>query len=210
MSACDLAALSTAASEFVAVVDKLYGLYLDSQAGFLANADVIERNHAMTAATAAPGTDLDSLPLIIGRGDPNDPSNVTQHTTTQGEFKARNRRGGENHVLLGQLFVVQLYSFWEVGYRPRLARAMGKEPDELKLEIFGDLRLLRHDVLHNLGVVDQATVRRLEVLSVPAGQRLVLDELTIEMIARVAKALMDKLVVDAGGQDPQHRRVWRV
>lgn len=201
----DIPALTSAAADFVKVIDRLYGLYLDAQMGFDKNADEITwAQGKMTTPTPR------SLPLLIGRGDPTDPSNVTQHQTTQGEFIDRNTRSGDNHVQMGRLLVAMLFSYWEAEYRARLAKALGYgEPSELKNDLFGDLRPLRHEVMHHGGLVTPETIAKLKVLKVQVGP-LVLDEMNVEIIGRAAKAALDRIVVDAGGADPLHRRVWRV
>src|SRR5687768_15561104 len=122
MATANIEALTAAVAQFVGVIDSLYGLYLDAQAGFLANADFVKNAHQQMQRERGP--DPRSIPLIIGRGDPNSPSNVTQHQTTQGEFIDRNQRGGRNHVLMARVFIAMLYSYWEVEYRARLATAL--------------------------------------------------------------------------------------
>ena len=81
-------ALMEATQEFADRLDELYGLYLDIAFGFRANVDRIREGQEASAHLVSDPAELDQLPLFIGRGDPNDPNNVMQHQTTQGQFKA--------------------------------------------------------------------------------------------------------------------------
>jgi hypothetical protein len=207
----DLSTLCAAVTELVSSVDRLYGLYLDSGLGFLANAEQLRRGQEHSRSLVPPGTDLDSLPHFIGRGDPNDPANVLQHRTTQGQFLRRNERGGENHVLVSQMLVVLICSFWEHEFRPRLADVLHVLPSEILVPIFGDLRLLRNDIVHNRGILQETTIRRLEVVAAgQPGTTLTFNDAAIETLVRNIKSALDALVVRSGGSDPQHRTLWHL
>lgn len=201
------------ADEFVRVVDQLYGLYLDAVSGFHKLADEI--TNAQTDAAQQLGLsieELDARQMYVGRGDPNDPTSIVQHTTTQGEFKARNRRSGSNEIRLAQLLIVLIFQYWETGHRAEVAAALGlAEKSELLLPLLGDLRLLRHNVIHHRGVVTCDTPRRLEVLrGFVEGETIALSELEAEQLVRRVKAEIDNLVLTATGVDPEHRKIWHL
>ncbi|MGH7685403.1 MAG: hypothetical protein ACREN2_01075, partial [Candidatus Dormibacteria bacterium] len=61
------------------------------------------------------------------------------------------RRDGPIEVLLGQQWVTHVFAYWEHYYRPAIAGAIGCDADEVRHDLFGDLRLLRHDILHARG-----------------------------------------------------------
>ena len=208
----DLSLLCSAVNTYVTSVDELYGHYLDSTIGFLANhQQVLERQEG--ARKLLPSvTDLDAIDFSYGRGNPNDPSNRLLHTTTQGEFKKRNAKGGSNHVRAAQLFVVLLYSFWETAHRAKLAEALGlSDPDGLEIPLLGDLRQLRGDVVHHRGILTKKTVTKLSVLSgFQEGTEIRFKEEDIEALVWKIKAEMDNLVVRAGGSDPKHWTIWHV
>lgn len=66
-----------------------------------------------------------------------------------GEFRRRNRKGGPNHTRAAQLLILLMYEYWESEYRSSVAEALGKDKNDLKIPLMGDLRLLRHDVIHH-------------------------------------------------------------
>ncbi len=77
----------------------------------------------------------------------------THGSIPRSELIARSRVGGPAEVLLIQQWIVSMFARWEGEYRPAIARLHGVEPDQVKSELFGDLRWLRNDVVHNNGVV---------------------------------------------------------
>lgn len=207
-----LTLLNSDVAAFVTSVDDLFGHYLDSTSGFVANQKQMVERQERTRATLPAQTDLDSLAFFYGVGNPNDPSNRLLHRTTQGDFKTRNAKGGRNHVRAGQLLIVLLYSFWEHEYRPRLAISLGlADSDGLKIPLLGDLRLLRRDVIHHQGFVTKDTATKLSVLAgFQEGAEINFTDEDIEALIRRIKAAMDELVVQVGGPDPLHRTLWHV
>ena len=65
---------------------------------------------------------------------------------------------------LNQQWIVYVYSGWEHEYRPRLERVHGCEKGGLKLAAFGDLRLLRNDIVHYHGIASADNSGKCEVL----------------------------------------------
>lgn len=200
--------------ELVDRLDEFYGLYLDSIAGFQRNAELIERGQRNSIVQLRlTSREVDSRPIFIGRGDPNDRDNVIQNRTTQGEYKARNAPGGKNYQLLSQYFIVVAFSLWEHEYRERIASLLGHdEKDELKLPMFGDIRLLRNDILHHGGVVSRRTAnQQLEIMTGQVvGKEVWLSEGEMEKLVRGIKSSLDELVLTATGSDPQFRTIWHV
>jgi hypothetical protein len=65
---------------------------------------------------------------------------------------------------LGQQLIVYVFTTWEHEYRGRLAAAHACKPTDIKVPLLGDLRLLRHDILHHRGVASSDNSGRCEVL----------------------------------------------
>lgn len=59
--------------------------------------------------------------------------------------------GGKLHARITQQLVVTLYTGWEHHHRDRIASAHGVDRSEILHPYFGDLRLLRHDIVHHRG-----------------------------------------------------------
>ena len=80
------------------------------------------------------------------------PSSDIVHSCTQGEYRKRNAKDGRNHIWMGQLALVQMYGFWDDCYRQKIAEASGREKNDLKSDIMGDLRWLRQSIVHHRGI----------------------------------------------------------
>jgi hypothetical protein len=200
----DSSALKSTVQELVDRIDQIYGLYLDATMGFDSNVKTAELAQANTAAT-------DDSSFFMGRGPPTDPQNVLLHTTTQGEFKKRNRPDGSNYIRLAQVLIIFIYELWETEYRARLAAAAGlADMNDLKIPLFGDLRIIRHAILHQRGTLDEVAARRLESLRASPGQDVAINRERVANLVRGIKATLDQFVESKTGDDPKHRTVWHV
>ena len=207
----DIAALQDSLLTYARVVDELYGHYLDSTTGFAANERIVADSQRRPLAGLQPDVNRDDLSFHYGNGDPNDPKSRVLHRTTQGAYKARNAKGGANHIRAGQLLLVLLYEYWESVHRSNIAMAFGIDRDALKVPFVGDLRLLRHDVIHHRGIVRPETAKRLKVISgFPPDAAITLSGEQVEDLIVGLKAVLDDLAIKHGAPDPNYRGVWLV
>lgn len=56
---------------------------------------------------------------------------------------------------IAKSIIVAVYSEWDVVYRPAIAREVGSQANDLASDLMGDLRLVRHWIIHNKSVVDK-------------------------------------------------------
>lgn len=83
---------------------------------------------------------------------------------TLGRIRAEGQAGGSVPRLLGHQWVSHVYAMWEHAYRPRLASARGVPLGEVVEPLLGDVRHLRHDVLHHRGVATRQHAGRCAIL----------------------------------------------
>ncbi|ORJ57776.1 hypothetical protein [Mycobacterium simiae] len=57
--------------------------------------------------------------------------------------------------------IVTFYTEWEEYYRPALAKALGCEPEAIRLNYFGDLRNMRQDYVHTRGFCKNSAKNKL-------------------------------------------------
>jgi hypothetical protein len=190
------------------VVDDIYGFYLDSTWGFHANRKAMIE-HQKKVGPALPGTDLDARSLSYALRDGAEAR--VRHRSTQGEFKRRNEQDGDNCRRLVQMVLVVLYEHWESHHREQIARAMGLESKkQLVSPLFGDLRLLRHVVIHRRGIMDDDTAGRLCVIGrLHGGDPVFFTDENFETLFAKLYETLDLLIVDAGFADPEHRMRWK-
>jgi hypothetical protein len=72
---------------------------------------------------------------------------------------------GPVEMLLGRQWIISVYALWEERYRPRLAKAHGRQTADEKYALLGDLRLLRNDVVHNGGIATVSSTGHCEILN---------------------------------------------
>lgn len=140
--------------EFNRVVDRILGVYLDSTLGFSLGKKHIE-NTQRTCISQNPHDPqlssleyLDSVKMIHGEGNPNDPDSVMLHRSTQKEFKERNTEGGENFKFIANMSLISIYQYWEDHYRDTIASHLSLEKNKLMSPIMGDIRHIRRSIIH--------------------------------------------------------------
>ena len=89
-------------------------------------------------------------PIYFGDGPPNDVENVACATTI-GERIGRNACDGDNCTFVSTMALVSIYSYWEDGFRQKIAEALQMKKCDLKSDIFGEVGALRNAILHNRG-----------------------------------------------------------
>lgn len=80
------------------------------------------------------------------------------------EAREQVRPMGPIEVRLGHLWIISLYALWDSQYRGRLAALHGNQVEEEKYDLFGDLRLLRNDVVHRHGIASAGETGRCVLL----------------------------------------------
>lgn len=124
----------------------LYGLYHDAITGFTNNIKMIEnaQQYALRALNTSTAY-LDTLPFSYTEGDIGEKGTKIFHTSTQGEFKERNK---QNHKKMGRMLIVQIYSIWEDFYREEIAKCLDKNKNDIKIDLFGDIAKYRNSIIH--------------------------------------------------------------
>jgi hypothetical protein len=125
--------------------------------------------------------------IYVGTGDPNEPGAKSFGFVKSSDLPRLVARGGPIEIQLGRQWAVTVYTEWENTFRPRLAAAHGCDPNEIQVYVFGDLRRIRHDLLHNQAVSTRANSGSCDVLKwFPVGvQVIVTSDLIADFMGRV-------------------------
>lgn len=149
--------------EFEDIVTSIYGVYLMSTQGFqllakellnrqLMDVNQLQRTHPERASIQY----LDSRPYLFGKlwkGSTDLPNVELLYECTQGEYKERNSERGMNSRFVGNMCVIVVYQYWEDYYRQKIASFLNRtSKNELTSDIMGDLKVLRHSIIHHRGV----------------------------------------------------------
>ena len=129
-------------TEYLSVLDGITAVFLDSRNGF-----ELLQAHIETQA----GSKSWDEPIYFGDGPPATCENVA-HATTIGDRIGRNACDGENCTFVSNMAVVSIYGYWEDHFRAEIAKALGKEKNQVASDIFGDIRRLRQSIVHHRGI----------------------------------------------------------
>lgn len=158
------ASLRSVAESVEDVLSDLRAFINDSIAAYSTALSGVRIQDRQLASFPAPPPENPDPAYYIGSGDPNDPWNKILAVWRMSEAKVQIAKGGPVETMLGQQWIVFLFSGWEDEYRPRLARALGCSPRDLLFPVLGDIRRLRNDVVHHRGVASAEWAARCEVL----------------------------------------------
>lgn len=140
-------------TELTQIIHDTYGMYHDATSGYhLMYQNVLTMQNKISSITGESIDDLDRKPWTYGEGKPWESSSQWLHTVSQGELKDRLLPEGRNHVILGHVVITQIYQYWNDKYRGEIETALSLKKDELKANVFGDIRLMRNSIVHHGGV----------------------------------------------------------
>lgn len=154
--------------EFKNTIDAIYEAYLDAVEGFSLVKKQLEKaqvnqiivNKNLKKSNTNPNKhfnesieDFDSASIIYSKGEKvtND-YRILHYCPTQAEYKERNSPSGRNYKFIGNMSLISIYQYWEDHFRSKIANNFRKKKNELQSPIMGDLRLLRHSIIHHNGI----------------------------------------------------------
>lgn len=150
---------------FIDFVNRQLGVYCDCLSSFQGNKVRIERQIARVSQPVS--RHIENGQAILMRAsleDPTQPAAIHQRIIRADEFIAANSEAGFNEQQVCWSIIVFIFAYWEEEIRPQIAKIRGVKPDEVKIDAFGDLRVLRISIVHNGGVLKAADHTKLKVL----------------------------------------------
>jgi hypothetical protein len=134
------ASTSKAVTEFQHSCQRYYVCYTFSASGL--------EEHAKKLASIAPDHQKN---LIVGTGHPDEGH---WHASIKiGDAIDSSKKDGVFADKIAKSFLTAMYSEWDEYYRHRLAEETGAAAKSIKCDLMGDLRLMRHCVVHNKSIV---------------------------------------------------------
>ena len=127
-----------------------------------------QRQRQSYEASFAANPEVRDASLNIGRVTNDDPNNIqleTVATIRQGDLVEALQKDGEFDNLNNQAFIVFIYQLWDEHYRVEIAKVLGLgSKDEVYCDLLGDLRHIRHSIIHSQAVLDPSHLGGLRVL----------------------------------------------
>lgn len=169
--------------EYLTVIDGIYGVYLDAIKGFISNKKLMEKIQSETSIShnlTIP--ELDNKAVRFQERGTADPESYILHECTQKMFKNRNEVNGTNFIILGNLCISHIYSYWEDYYRQKIATHNGNKKDDVVSDLFGDLRNFRISIIHNRSIAISEVEKNKVLKWFNRGEKISLTQFDIEKI----------------------------
>lgn len=153
------------AHEFIDFVNRQSQAYMDAVGGFAGHTARVGRQVAR-AQRPVKKENRDGLETVTWASyEIEDKPDIILHRIIRtSDYIADNSPGGSNEQQMVRAILVFMYAYWDEDIRHRWAGARKIDPADIKIDIFGDLRLFRHALLHKKGVMPAATFKKLKVL----------------------------------------------
>lgn len=151
---------------FIDFANRQVGVYCDCLSSFQGNKVRIERQVARVSRPVS--RRIENGQTIIMRAsleDPTRPDVIHQRIIRADEFITANAEAGFNEQQVCWSIIVFIFAYWDEKIRPQIATIRGVRTGEVKINAFGDLRVLRNSIVHNGGVLEAADYARLKVLN---------------------------------------------
>lgn len=151
--------------EYIDFVNEQVGTYMDAMAGFAGHYTRIQRQvHRISRPVGKRQQDGETVIVYASYEDPTKPDVIHNRIVRAEDYLKANAPGGSNEQRHARAIVVFLFTYWEDEIRPRLAAAKGAPVNEIKSDIMGDMRILRHAILHSKSSIRSEEHRRLRIL----------------------------------------------
>ena len=151
--------------DYLDFLNQQIGMYIDALSGFEGNVARVETQvHRVNRPVERKFEN--GLPTIVWASyeDPTQPDVIHNRISRAEDYIAANAKAGLNEQQHARAILIFIFTYWEDEIRPRLAAAAGVDLNSIRSNIHGDLRILRHAVLHAKGRVSPEEWRRLKVL----------------------------------------------
>lgn len=154
------------AREYIDFVNQQVGVYMDAMAGFAGHYTRVERQvHRLLRSTRSASPDATAGVVVwASYEDPTQPDVIHNRIIRAADYLAINARGGSNEQQHSRAVLVFLFTYWEDEIRPRLAACSGVEVNAVRSDIMGDLRTIRHAILHSKSILRADKHKSLKVL----------------------------------------------
>jgi hypothetical protein len=127
--------------------------------------------------------------LIVGTGHPD--AGRWHASMKIGEAIESSQADGAFSNKIAKSFIVAMYSEWDEVYRHQVALEVGVVSKAVKCDLMGDLRLLRHCIVHNKSIIadEQSKVRELKWPLLP-GKLAITDSMFSQLIDQINRMLV--------------------
>lgn len=168
-------------------------MYLDAQRGWLSQASELLATKNRNIAELG-FSEEEALAVVMTHAhEARDGENLDLHSSTVRATLARIGVGGSNHAFLSNMCAVSMYEFWETQGRAQLAEAFFGNQDFVQSDLFGDLRNIRHCILHCKAVADSRVAKSKILRWFQDGERIAFNGPRLHVIVQHTRGLSQGL-----------------
>lgn len=151
--------------EYIDFVNEQVGTYMDALAGFAGHyTRVLRQVHRISRPVGRHHENGEPVVAYASYEDPSKPDIIHNRIVRADTYLEANSPGGSNEQRHARAIVIFLFTYWEDEIRPRLATAKSVPANEIKSDIMGDLRILRHAILHAKSSIRPDEHKRLKIV----------------------------------------------
>lgn len=150
---------------FIDFLNKQVGVYMDCLAGFQGNVVRVERQVARISRPVSKH-EKDGQPVVVWSSleDPSSPDVIHNRIMRSSDYVADNMQCGFNERQVCWSIIVFIFARWDEEVRPKIAAIRGLSVNEVSLDAFGDLRLVRIAIIHNGGLLSAKDHNKLRLM----------------------------------------------
>lgn len=190
---------------FIDFVNKQSAVYMDGLAGFEGNTVRIGRQvHRVTRPDHVEVRNGERVVVWASAEDPSQPDVILSTIRRASDYLSDNSDGGFNEQQLCASIIVFMFAYWDEEVRPAIARARGVQPNEIRIDAMGDLRILRNAIIHAGNMVaagEHAKLKKMGDLSKP-NERLVLRHDQMHRLFVLVKQAIGEIIMHHTGALP--------
>jgi hypothetical protein len=190
---------------FIDFVNRQVGVYCDCLSSFQGNKVRIERQVARESRPKSGR--IENGQTIIMRAsleDPARPDVIHQRIIRTDEFITANSEAQFNEQQVCWAIIVFVFAYWDEEIRPQIAKIRGVKPNDVKIDAFGDLRILRKNIVHNRGLLPAADHAKLKLISAvcQADTKISLTHDQMHTVFVAIKSAIGSLILEHTGHLP--------
>ncbi len=151
---------------FIEFINRQVGVYCDSISSFSGNKARVEIQKArVNRPSKVSIKNGQSTVMWSSYEDPSSPDVLHHRIIKVDDFIQVNSESGFNEQQICWSIIVFIFAYWDEEIRPQVAKIRNIVPNDIKIDEFGDLRILRKAIIHNMGVLTKVEYDKIKVLN---------------------------------------------
>jgi len=194
------------ARDTIDFINQQVGVYSDACSGFSKNRSIVERQVHRVVRPSGSKIGDDGIPVVMSTSveDPSQPDVIIHRILLATEYLKANAEGGSNEQQNARSVLIFVFANWDEEIRPRMAKSLGCQVNNVTSDIFGDIRLVRNGILHNKGILsgkDHAKLKVTTDLFEPDMQISLSNTVMHRLFYLIKKDMARRILIDSGAAE---------